>query len=278
MANRRFGLAHFSAIDLPPTKLVAFASEAGFAWVGLRLHEAFAGSPYYPLRSGTRAIRDLRAQLLSEGMAVHDVEFVSITSDFAPASVEATLEAGAELGAKRLSVAGDDPVRPRFLDNFAKLCELASTFDIGVDLENMGWRSIATFADSLAVLNEVKPSAAGALVDALHFYRNGGELSELAECPQQFIRSVQVCDVGGPAPATRDAMIAEARSGRAAPGEGDLNLSGLLNAAPIEAAVSVEVPISQGVPPSSHLNHLFETTKALLDGMLPDQSETPGGP
>jgi sugar phosphate isomerase/epimerase len=201
-------------------------------------------------------------------MAIHDVEFVSITSDFDPASVQATLEAGAELGAKRVSAAGDDPVRPRFVDNFAKLCELASAFHIGVDLENMGWRSIATFADTLAVLNEVKPSAAGALVDALHFYRNGGELSELAECPQQFIKTVQVCDVAGPEPATRDAMIVEARSGRAAPGEGDLNLTGLLNAAPIEATVSVEVPISRGVPPSSHLNHLFKTTRALLDGML----------
>ena len=45
---------------------------------------------------------------------------------------------------------------------------------MAVDLENMGWRPVRTFSDSLAVVEAAGAKNAGVLVDALHFYRNGG--------------------------------------------------------------------------------------------------------
>lgn len=54
------GIAHFSAIQLPPQQFVRHAAVAGFNSVGLRLHPAFPGAPYYKLPQGSRDAMEFR--------------------------------------------------------------------------------------------------------------------------------------------------------------------------------------------------------------------------
>ncbi|MCR5859943.1 sugar phosphate isomerase/epimerase [Mesorhizobium sp. J428] len=240
------------------------AAAAGYARIGLRLCPPFAGAPHYPLRAGSDALRTLSRLCADMGIDVYDIEAVVIDAEFAPRIMVPTLEAAAELRATRLTVAGDDPDHGRLAANFALLCELASPYGVSVDMENMGWRSIATYAQADALVASAGADNAGVLVDAIHFFRNGGDIAQLRGGLLR-VHSVQLCDVTGPAPATSEAMTAEARAGRVAPGEGDLPLHDLLDALPPATCISVEVPMSEpSRSAGEHIRHLMASTQRLF--------------
>lgn len=175
LSDTPLGLAHFTVIEMPPLDLVGLAARIGYAAIGLRLHPAFPGAPTYKLPAGSAASREMRRRLGGEGVRVHDIEFVTIGGDFVPASLSGMLEAAGALGARRLSVCGDDPDRSRLVANFAALCDLAAPFGIGVDLECMAWRIVSSLPLAVRRVAEAaeRPNG-GVLVDALHLSRTGG--------------------------------------------------------------------------------------------------------
>jgi sugar phosphate isomerase/epimerase len=258
------GVAHFSAIQAPPSEFARLAAQAGFASIGLRLHPAFPGAPYYELPEGSRAIRDFRSLLQGEGISVFDIEFFIIDANFQAATVERIAAAASYIGARRLTACGDDDDRQRLVANLVRFCRIASKFDLSVDIENMGWRSVNTFADSSSLVQACNEENAGILIDAIHFFRNGGMVSHI-DGQSTRVKHVQLCDAAGPAPGQPDDMIAEAREGRLMPGDGELPLARLLGAIPSSARLSVEVPLVGQADPKEHLAQLYLKTRRLLD-------------
>src|SRR5918912_1211545 len=157
------GLAHFTAIDVPPLELVSLAARAGYAAIGLRLYPAFPGAPFYEIPAGSAASREMRERLRGEGVRVYDIEFVTLSEAFVPASLTPVLEAARALGARRLSVCGDDPDHARMVATFAALCDLAATFGMGVDLECMAWREVSSFPQAVRVVAEAGQPNGGVL-------------------------------------------------------------------------------------------------------------------
>lgn len=261
LQNATIGVAHFSAIHLPPSEFVVNAAKAGFKSVGLRLNPAFPGAPSYELPKGSLAAAEFRTLLDGEGVQVFDIEFFIIGPDFSTAAVEPIVAAAADIGAKRLSACGDDPNHDRLLGNFIAFCALATRYGMAVDLENMGWRTVKTYKDSAALVQASGQSNAGALVDAIHFFRNGGSLDEINI---DIVQHLQLCDVAGPAPERPEEMMTEARAGRLAPGDGDLPLEKLLLTLASTAHLSVEVPLVGNGDPLSHLKNLYQKTSAVL--------------
>lgn len=262
-AGRPIGVAHFSAISLPPSDFARAAAAAGFSRIGLRLHPAFSGAPYYALPVGSSAAKELKALLNGEALEVFDIEFFVIDASFDSSSLEPILASAANLGAKRLSVCGDDPEQDRLQSNFGEFCRLASQYDLAVDIENMGWRTVKTFDDCVNLVTLTGAPNAGVLVDAVHFFRNSGTLASL-RTELGRVRHVQLCDVAGPAPATAEAMIAEARNQRLAPGEGQLPLGKLMTVIGEGASVSVEVPLAGSTDAGEHLKRLFEGATRIM--------------
>jgi sugar phosphate isomerase/epimerase len=258
------GVAHFSAIMLPPADFARAAARAGFGSIGLRLHPAFQGAPCYELPVGSRVAREFRSVLDAEGLEVFDVEFFVIDPSFEASAVERIVESAADLGAKRLSVCGDDEDRGRLVANFAELCAVAARNGMSVDIENMGWRVIKTFQDCAAVVKEADAENAGLLVDGIHFFRNGAGVSELRAHASR-VAHVQLCDARGPVPRTHEEMIAEARGGRLAPGAGEFRLAELVTATRPGTRFSVEVPLTGDEGPEDHLARLASATKGLLE-------------
>ena len=256
-SEQQIGVAHFSAISLAPSDFAKAAAGAGFSRIGLRLNPAFPGAPHYELPVGGRAAEELKAVLRGEALEVFDIEFFVIDPSFNASSREPIVAAAANIGARRLSVCGDDPERSRLQSNFTEFCGLASGYGLAVDIENMGWRTVRTFADSVDLLKSSGASNAGALVDGVHFFRNSGTLTSLRDEIDR-VKHIQLCDVIGPAPSTAEAMIAEARGKRLAPGEGELPLGELVAIANGAASVSVEVPLSGSADAGEHLKRLFE--------------------
>ena len=264
-ADGSLGLAHFSAIGLAPIDLVRAAATAGFSHVGLRLIPPFSGAPHYPFGAASEQARRLLHVLDGEGITVHDVEAAVIDPEFRADALVPALEAARTLGARRLNVAADDPEWPRLTDNFSSLCEIAAGYGLAVDFENMGWRTVATYSQSLQVVKRSGASNAFVLVDALHFFRNGGSASDLSG-NEKWTASLQLCDVRGPSPQRNEDRVAEARSGRFAPGEGELPLRDLIHALHDRTVVSVEVPMSAAdISPLDHIQRLASAARSVLD-------------
>lgn len=258
------GLAHLTALEVPPLDLVPLAAAAGFGFVGLRLCPAQPGGVCYALPLGSAALAEMRRRMDGDGVRVHDIEIVTIDPGFDPAALTSVLEQGAALGARRLSACGEDPDRARLVARFAALCERASGYGLGVDLEWMGWRVIATLPDAVAVITAARQPNAAVLVDALHLARNGGTPADLRALPATLLRSAQLCDAPAQAPGTREAIIAEAREGRLLPGSGALPLPALLNALPEGTALSCEVPLAEPLPPAERARRAYRATAALF--------------
>jgi sugar phosphate isomerase/epimerase len=257
------GIAHFTVIDVEPMALVDMAARIGYAAVGLRLHPAFPGAPYYRIPTGGQQMRAMRDRLADTGVRVHDIEFVVIDAAFVPVALDPVLASAAELGARRISVCGDDPDRGRLVANFGELCDLAAGYGMGVDLETMAWRRVNTLDATAAVVREAGLPNGGVLIDALHLARCGSVPEDLRALPDRFIRSVQLCDAVAERPADTDAIIREARAGRLAPGEGALPLRRLLAEVPDDAVLSVEVPNS-GSDPEAHATRVFHAARAII--------------
>ena len=80
------------------------------------------------------------------------------------------------------------------------------------------------------------------LVDALHYQKCGSTLAEVQDLPASMLNYLQLCD--GPGTFARDgaSLLHAARHDRLMPGDGDIDLVGLVRAMPDEFVFGVEVP------------------------------------
>ena len=107
----------------------------------------------------------------------------------------------------------------------------------------------------------------GILVDALHFWRAGESLAALSSLPAHHLNYMQLCDGAAQRPESEQELIRQARSARNVPGEGGLDLHGLMSALPATLPVSLEVPLDgeQGaLPPLQRAQLLFNAAQPYL--------------
>lgn len=240
---RPLAAAHLTVLEYAPVPWVRAAAKAGFAAVGLRLHPAMPGGIAYPVAAGSAAHRELRDVLAGEGVEVVDVEFIPVVPDLDPASFVPLFEAAAALGARCVSVSGDDADDARLAANLAALAGFARPFGLSIDLEFMRWRNVGTLAQARAAIERAAQPNLALVIDALHLSRSGGTPDDVAAVPRERIGFAQLCDARAEQPADDDAAIVEARTARLAPGDGALPLEALLRALPADVPLSVEIPM-----------------------------------
>jgi sugar phosphate isomerase/epimerase len=103
------------------------------------------------------------------------------------------------------------------------------------------------------------------LVDAIHFFRGGDRLADLAAVPREQLRYLQFCDARAAVPTDMQEMIRQARGDRLFPGEGGLDLRGLLRALPADLPISLEIPYATVLPALERVRRALAATKAFLD-------------
>jgi sugar phosphate isomerase/epimerase len=242
-----FALAHLTLLDTAPPTYFDLAAAAGFRTIGLRLHPASVGGAAYPMEPRSDALRQCKRQLQEANLRIFDVEFVSITPNFNALDYRGLLDAAAELGAQRLNVSGDDEDFERLATHFAEVCDLAGAHGMGVDLEFMRWRQVATIEDALYVVNRADRPNGRILVDALHLFRSGGTVEDLAAIPKERLGALQLSDAPKTLPTGMD-VVEEARTCRYGPGEGELDLAGIMRVISESLPLGVEVPTQKSVP------------------------------
>ncbi|TCO50365.1 4-hydroxyphenylpyruvate dioxygenase-like putative hemolysin [Kribbella antiqua] len=240
--EREYSLAHLTALSLSPPELVEAAAEAGYRYVGLRMTRVTPEEPHYPLATDPALMRTTKSRLAATGVDVLDVELARIGPDGNPRDYLRFLEAGAELGARHVITQLPDGEFTRKTDRFAELCAMAAPLGLTVDLEFPSWTETPDLAEATRVLRGAAQPNAGILVDLLHFARSASSVAELRELPAEWFRFAHVCDAPGEVPDTVAGLIHTARYERLFPGEGGIDLHGILAALPPGIPYALEIP------------------------------------
>jgi 4-hydroxyphenylpyruvate dioxygenase len=237
-----YSLAHLTALSLSPPELVDAAAEAGYRYVGFRLIRVTPIEPHYPLATDPALMRTTKVRLAATGIEVLDVELARITPNDDPRDFERFLEAGAELGARHVITQLPDPDRARKIDRFAQLCEMARPLGLTIDLEFPSWTETPDLREATRVLRAANQPNAGILVDLLHFARSGSSVADLRQLPAEWFHFVHVCDAPPGVPPTTEGLIHTARFERLFPGEGGIDVHGILAALPPGIPYALEIP------------------------------------
>ena len=262
--NHLLSAAHLTALDLAPPAFVEAAAAAGFDAVGLRLIAVTPTTPGYPLMDDPVQLRATQAALRATGLSVHDIEFVKITADLDPASLEPMLDTGAALGARQVIAAPYDDDLPRLAATLADLAERAARRGIGTVLEFFPWTVVPDLAAAIRV---TEGTGAGLLADALHMDRSGSRWDDLRALPPARLPFAHLCDAPVHPPYSTDDLLQAARAERLAPGEGQIDLQAFLAALPPGVPLGLEVPMAaraQAAGSAAVLAHVRATTAAFL--------------
>jgi sugar phosphate isomerase/epimerase/4-hydroxyphenylpyruvate dioxygenase-like putative hemolysin len=264
-----YSLAHLTALSLSPPELVEAAADAGYRYVGLRLTRVTPQEPHYPLATDPALMRTTKVRLAATGIEVLDVELARISPDDDPREFLRFLEAGAELGARHVITQLPDPDRARKIERFAQLCELAQPLGLTIDLEFPSWTETPDLREAVRVVRAADQSNAGILVDLLHFARSGSSLADLRQLPAGWFHFVHVCDAPPGVPATNEGLIHTARFERLFPGEGGIDVHGVLDALPPGLPYALEIPratLVAQVGGKEHARMAIATARGYLDG------------
>ncbi len=237
-----YSLAHLTVLSLTPPQVVDVAARTGYRYVGLRMTRVTPDEVLYDLARDRPLMRETKATLAATGVAVHDGELFRMDPKLEPDDFIPELEATAELGAQHIIAQLPDPDRERATARFARLCDLAKPLGIFVSLEFPHWTETGNLAAATKVVRAVNRTNAGILVDMLHFGRSDSSLDELANLPREWFRFAHVCDAAKEVPPTMAGIIRTARDERLFPGEGGIDVRGILSALPHGIPYALEIP------------------------------------
>ncbi|TWT11539.1 sugar phosphate isomerase/epimerase [Reyranella sp. CPCC 100927] len=262
--TRAIGLAALTVLDVAPPEQIETAAAAGYSHVGLRLIPATPEEVRHPVIGDTPMVRELERRLVDTGIKVLDVEIFRLTPEVRIADFESALATAARLGAQHILVAGNDPQEARLADSFAQLGTLAARYGLNACLEPMPWTDVATVATARRIVTAGGAANSGVLLDAIHFFRADNSLAEVAALPRSWLHYMQLCDAPAACPTDRAELIRQARGDRLFPGDGGLDLRGLLQALPPDIPISLEVPIAQKMDPLERARRALVAAQRVL--------------
>lgn len=267
MNMRSLSLAALTVLDVSPPEQVRIAALTGYSHVGIRLLPATPDDPDYDMLGDTRTVHETLAALRDTGIRVSDVEIVRLTPDFSLDVLRPFLETAARLEAQQVLVAGNDDNLSRCAENLARLAQAGEAYGLTMNLEPMPWTHLPTLASAQKLISASGQRNVGILVDAIHFWRAGESLEALSALAPEQLNYMQLCDAPARIPTNTQELIYQARSARRVPGEGELDLHGLLAALPPTIPVSLEVPLAgaQGaLPAQQRAQLLFNAAQSFL--------------
>ena len=264
------GLAALTVLELSPPDMVSCAAEAGFASIGLRLLPPTAEEVQHPMVGDTPLVRETARRLADTGIPVLDIELFRLKPDTNVEDYRAALETGARLGASEVLLAGNDPDQARLIDRFAKFCEIAHEYGMGASLEPMPWTDVRNFAQGARIAAAAGRDNAGIVIDPIHFDRGGSRAEEIAAVPPTRLRYMQLCDAPAARPTDTETLLHQARAERLMPGDGGLDLRGILRAVPPDLPVSLEIPmqtLTRTMPALERTRQMLAKTQRLLESL-----------
>lgn len=244
--SEKFSLAYLTTAPLQAPAMIDLARAIGFDSVGVRL------SPPAPdadasLLHDAGLQRETVSRMNATGVAIFDVEVLKIGPLFDPSDHARFIEISSMLGASVILVIADDRDESRLTDRFGELCDLAAPYRLDVQLEFMPCTSVPDARSALRIVGNAARSNGKILIDTLHVARSGTTLDDLSAIPASMLRSVQICDAPLRPSMRPEEIWQAALTARLPPGEGDIDIAGILSRLPNDLRIGVEVPNSERI-------------------------------
>lgn len=266
----RLGLDLQTMFGMPPVEQVVLAANLDCSYFSTGLGPVpwkLDRFPDWSLRENTGLRRDLIAVMRDRGVALALGEGCIVRAGVDVQDYAVDLDLFAELGARQISTVTMEPDVSRAQAQLALLAELADQRGMGLLLEFAPPHSINTFEKALSAIRRIGKPNARLTIDAMHFFRSGGTIEQLAAAGGGCIGHIQLCDV--PLVPTTHDYYQEACFSRKMPGEGDLPLRALLAALPRDIPVGLEIPMQARIGAEGSLEALVARAVALARDLLP---------
>ncbi len=258
----RISLASGIVPECGPIDTIYAAAAGGFDATGLWIE---------PENWTAQTTREVRAALADTGLELLDVEVIWLKPDSRMADHKASIDIGAELGAKNILCVSSDPDHHATARRLADLCVHAEGSAMRVALEFGIFTEVKDLSMALAVLDEVAHPLRALLIDPIHVDRSGSSILEIAAIAEALLPYAQFCD----APATRpdpdnfDDIITDAIDLRMQCGEGALPLREMLKSLPRGIPLSIELrskALRDGFPdPGMRAKAVAKATRTWLE-------------
>lgn len=235
-------LAYYTVPELSPPDMVTVAADAGCAHVGLRLLGGQPDGEPMPLLADPALRREMGRRMDDTGVTALDANTARVLPHTDLDAFRPFLEAAAELGARHVLATGDDPDGGRLAERLGRLCDAAADFGLSVQFEFVPWMSVPDVTAAAALVARAGRSNLGIALDALHYHRSGGTPTDVAAVPARLFAYAHLCDAPAAFAPDRDSMLHVAVRERLFPGEGGIDLVGLLRALPKDLPLALEIP------------------------------------
>ncbi|WP_164215925.1 TIM barrel protein [Virgibacillus sp. YIM 98842] len=245
--TQQFSLAYLTVANTPPPEMVYMADRVGYDFVSLRpINMGLPGEPDFSLAKSKSLFRETKQALRDTDIKLLDIELAKIENGVDPLDYEPELEVAAELGGRHVlsSIWTDD--RDFYIEQFAKLCDLAAQYELTIDLEYVPIASVKNLNEAMDVLNTVKKDNAGLMLDIHHVHRARDVAEDLKKVPREWFHFLHLCDAPGKIPSDQEEMLRIVREARSYVGEGGIDVASIVNSVP-EVPYSIELPNKQQI-------------------------------
>jgi sugar phosphate isomerase/epimerase len=243
-SSRSYSLAYLSTAPLNMLGMLDLAAGLGYQHICARLTRA-TSNIRSPALIDAVDLREAVARIRDTGVTVLGAEVVWLHSEFRIQSYEPLLVAASELGARAIVTISADNDEARATASFSSLCETAACYGLAVGIEFMPWTPVPDANAAVRLVQNSGSRFGRVLIDAIHVARSQTRLQDLSAIPHEMLEYFHICDAPSASPESMDALKEAARSERLLPGEGQLDLAGMLSRLPIDLPISVEIPNSQ---------------------------------
>lgn len=265
----RLGIENISVFGLPPIDFVNLAADLGCQCISTGLTSFDFGICDYPafsLRDDAALRREMKAAMRDRGIVISLGEGLTIRPGVSAKDYESDLDLMAELGVEVINTVSMEPDLARTFDEFAVLAEMAASRGLRTTTELAPSLAVADLPTALAAVRHVGRTDFNLLIDTMHVIRSGSTIADIAALDPALIGYVQLCD------ATRkprfESYFEESMFERMVPGEGELDLPGLLAVLPPDRTYSLELPLRSeamaGVGPHERLGKCVTAARKLL--------------
>ncbi|CAN7550589.1 TIM barrel protein [Phenylobacterium sp. LjRoot219] len=277
------GIERLCVFGMPPVEFVRLAADLGCDGVGIGLAPSPGYNPHnYPdwsLRDDAGLRREMVSALHDRGVAISIVEGFAFAPNHDVRAYDRDLDIVCELGGDRINVVSLDKDLERTIEGFAVLAGMAAQRGLQVSAEMGSLGPIAQVEPALALARGVGAANFSLLIDAMHFFRLGNTIEQLAAVAPELIGYVQLCDA--PWAARFDTYLEEALYERMPPGAGELPLREFVRRLPRDVPISLEIPMrslaDQGVGPRERLAPCVDAAQTLLSAVAgTDAPASPG--
>ena len=270
--GKKYSLAYLTIPGTNPMEQIRIAKEAGYDFVSLRtIPMHLPGEPEFLLHKDPELFTSVQKALKEYDMPLMDIELARVRPDLDIDEYEPAFEAAAKLGGT--DVLGSVWTRDKayYVEKVGRIAEMAKKYGLNYNVEFLPWAGVRNLQEAITLVDTVNTDNLYIMVDTLHAGRAGVTAAELKRTDPKYFHFIHLCD--GPAGPDGDPVLSDinaplmlhtAREARLYPGEGAMDIAGMVSAMP-EIPLSIELPNLERIKElgvEGHARRCLETAKA----------------